>query len=93
METLRDRLASWVDQVVVVDLRSPYVAIGRLVQVGHDYLELADADMHDLRDTDTNRELYVVKAARHGVQRNRAQLLIPERETAGVSRLADVVTG
>ena len=40
---------------IVVDCRSTYVAIGTLLSVGVDYLELGDADMHDLRDTDTTR--------------------------------------
>lgn len=93
MEPLLDRLRVWVGELVVVDCASPYVAIGKLSQVASDFLELADADMHDLRDTDTTRELYLVKAAQHGVQPNRKVLVLRMSEVVGVARLSDVATG
>lgn len=93
METIGERLGDWTGEVVVVDCRSPFVALGRLENVGSDFLELADADLHDLRDTDTNRELYVVKSARHGVAANRAHVILRLDEVVGVARLADVETG
>lgn len=93
MESLQDRLADWNGEIVIIDCVSPYVAIGTLKSAGVDHLELIDADMHDLRDTVTSRELYIVKAARHGVQPNRATLLLRLAEIVGVSRLDDVITG
>ena len=48
-----------IGQVVVVDLNAPYVCLGTLV--GHDaaFLELADADLHDFRDSAASREVYI----------------------------------
>ena len=78
-------------EVVVVDCASPFVGVGTLAAATRDYVELHDADMHDLRDTGTSRELYVVKTARHGVANNREVLLLRLADIVGMSRLADVV--
>jgi hypothetical protein len=77
--------------VVVIDLASPYVAIGTLADEDHRYLVLDDADMHDLRDSSTTRELYVIDTRRHGIGTNRRRVLVNRSEVVGVSLLEDVV--
>jgi small nuclear ribonucleoprotein (snRNP)-like protein len=79
--------------IIVVDMRSPFVAIGTLVDCSADFLHLEDADLHDLRDTDTSREIYVMKVARYGVQANRKRVLLRMDDVLAVARLEDVVTG
>lgn len=91
MSAFQTRLKEWEGQTVVVDCQSPFVIVGTLVQATDQYLELGKADIHDLRDTGTSRELYVVKAARHGVAHNRETLLVRMPEAVGISRLVDVV--
>jgi hypothetical protein len=93
MSAFTERAQEWVGDNIVVDFRSPMVAIGRLVRAGDDLLEMHDADLHDLRDTDTTRELYVVKAARYGIQANRAVLLVRVDDVLAVARLDDVIKG
>ena len=88
---MEDRLAAWVGKVVVIDCTHPYVAIGTLVRATRDYLELAEADMHDLRDSTTSRENYLVKTARHGVGATRGLLLFRMEHVVGVSPLDEVV--
>lgn len=88
--TLRERLAAWTGEQVVIDCVSPYVAVGTLKRVEAEFLELVDADMHDLRDTSTTREMYVVKTAMHGVLTNRRTLLFRTAEVVGIARLSDV---
>ena len=78
-------------EVIVVDLSSPYVYLGRLVETRGDYLLLADADAHDLRDTATTREKYILDARNHGVSANRRWVWVSRREIAGISRLDDVI--
>lgn len=78
-------------EVVVVDLRSPYVCLGRLERADELYLELRDADVHDLRDTDTTRENYVAAAQATGIRRNRRRVLVVRSEVVAVARLEDVV--
>jgi hypothetical protein len=93
MGAFTDRASQWIGETVVVDFCSPMVAIGRLTAVDDDLLEMQEADLHDLRDTDTTRELYVVKTARYGVQVNRSTLLVRLHDVLAVARLDDVVKG
>ncbi len=76
---------------VVVDLSSSYVCLGRLVGSDAAFLDLADADLHDFRDSRATREVYVYDSARFGIRRNRARVLISRREVVAVARLQDVV--
>ncbi|MCA9101497.1 MAG: hypothetical protein R3C10_05820 [Pirellulales bacterium] len=76
---------------VVIDMGTPFVAIGTLIDVRDDYLVLEAADLHDLRDTATTREKYVLDSHNHGVRPNRRQVWISRDQTVAVSRLADVV--
>ncbi len=64
---------------VVIDMRSQYVCLGTLLHVDDHYLELKNVDLHDLRDTDTTRELYVVESRATGIKRNRKRLLLVRR--------------
>jgi len=76
---------------VVVDVTSPYVYLGTLVGQISGYLILEWADAHDLRDTSTSRERYVVDARLHGIQRNRRKVWVNLNEVVSISRLADVI--
>src|SRR4051794_29773015 len=80
-----------VGQAVVVDLSSPFVCLGTLTRVDDHFLELKNADLHDLRDTETTRENYVAASKGTGVKRNRKRVYLVRREVVAVSRLADVV--
>jgi hypothetical protein len=84
-------LQELVGQKVVVDLRSTFVCLGTLVRVDEHYLELQNADLHDLRDTQTSRENYVASSRTTGVKRNRKSVLVCRSDVAAISRLDDVV--
>jgi hypothetical protein len=84
-------LEDLIGAVVVIDLRSPYVCLGTLSQVTPDFLEMRNADIHDLRDTDTSRENYVAASHETGIKRNRKRMLLMRSEVVAISRLDDVV--
>ncbi len=84
-------LEEFIGQKVVVDLRSEYVCLGTLLRADELYLELRNADLHDLRDTDTTRENYVAASRDTGIKRNRKRLLLVRADVVAVSRLDDVV--
>lgn len=81
----------WKGDQVVVDTRSTYVVLGVLRGEDGRCLMLEDADVHDLRDTQTNREHYIVEARRHGIRVNRKKVLVLLEEVVAVSRLEDVL--
>lgn len=80
-----------INQDVVIDLASPFVCLGRLARQSEHFLELTDADLHDLRDTRTSRENYVIAAVATGVKRNRKRVFVAKRDVVAVARLRDVV--
>ncbi len=80
-----------VGQVVVIDLTSPFVVLGRLRGVEGPYYVVEEADLHDLRDTATTRDIYVLDAKRHGVNSNRKRVFVRCEGVVGISRLAEVV--
>jgi hypothetical protein len=84
-------LEDFIGQKVVVDLRSEYVCLGTLLRADELYLELRNADLHDLRDTDTTRENYVASSRDTGIKRNRKRLLLVRTEVVAIARLDDVV--
>jgi hypothetical protein len=80
-----------IGEKVVIDLRSEFVCLGTLLRVDEQFVELKNADLHDLRDTDTSRELYVAESQKTGVKRNRRRVLVLLSEMVAVARLDDVV--
>jgi hypothetical protein len=84
-------LDEFLDAKVVVDLVSPYVCLGKLTRYDDHYIEMKNADLHDLRDTETTRELYIADSVATGIKRNRKQVLIRRSEVVAVSKLDDIV--
>jgi small nuclear ribonucleoprotein (snRNP)-like protein len=84
-------LTEFIGQKVVIDLRSEFVCLGTLVGIDEHFLELRNADLHDLRDTETSRENYVAASRATGIKRNRKRVLVVRDEIVAVSALDDVV--
>lgn len=78
-------------RIVVLDPNSPYIYLGKLIRWDPLYLHLEDADVHDLRDTKTTREAYLVDARRLGVNSNRALVMVRIADVVSISALDDVV--
>ena len=84
-------LEELIGQKVVIDMRSPFVCLGTLTRAAEHFLELKNADLHDLRDTDTSRENYVAASCATGIKRNRKRLLLVRDDMVAIARLEDVV--
>ena len=82
-----------IGEEVVLDASSPFVYLGRLTEERSGYLILEDADAHDLRDTSTTRDRYVLDSRIHGIHVNRRRVWVNLREVVAVSRLQDVLGG
>jgi small nuclear ribonucleoprotein (snRNP)-like protein len=80
-----------IDQKVVVDFRSEFVCLGTLKGYDEHFLELRNADLHDLRDTETSRENYVAASVATGIKRNRRRVLVSRSDVVAVSKFEDVV--
>jgi hypothetical protein len=84
-------IAELMNRQVVFDVSSPFVYAGTLVGEDERYFVLEDADVHDLRDTTTTRELYVVEIKRHGINPNRRRVLVRRDEVVSLAALDDVL--
>ena len=84
-------LEELLNQRVVVDLSSRVVCLGKLSRYDDHFLELKNADLHDLRDTDTTRENYVAESITTGIKRNRKRVLIRRDQMVAISLLEEVV--
>lgn len=77
-------LRGLIGRAVVVDLVSMYICLGKLIGADAEFLELANADLHDLRDTQTTREIYTHDSKRLGIRQNRARVLIKRSEVVAI---------
>ena len=77
---------------VVLDVSSPYVYLGRLVSWDRAYFHLENVDVHDLRDTHTTRDLYVLDAHRYGINSNRKRAMVRIADVVSLSALEDVTS-
>lgn len=84
-------LEALLGKVVVVDVDSPYVCLGTLTQADEHFLELRDADFHDLRDTTTSRENYVAACLTTGIKRNRKRVLLARSAMVAIALFSDIV--
>ncbi len=84
-------LDALVGEKIVIDLKSPYVCLGTLLSVDEHFLELKNADLHDLRDTETSRENYVAASMTTGIKRNRKRVIVFRNEIAAITRFSDLV--
>ncbi len=86
-----ENLQSYLNQKVVLDLRSPYVCLGKLISYDRDYFTLVDADLHDLRDSPTTRENYIVSAKFTGIKANRKQVMVRADEVVALALFSHVI--
>jgi|TARA_B100000809_G_scaffold156544_1_gene153871 small nuclear ribonucleoprotein (snRNP)-like protein len=78
-------------QVVVIDVDAAYVYAGTLADFDPHHLVLENADVHDLRDAATTRELYVLETRLHGVRANRKNVLVRREQVVSISAVDDVI--
>lgn len=78
------------NQEVVVDVDAPYVILGTLVAITEKSLKLQAADVHDLRDSETTRERYILDSAQDGIRTNRDTAFVRLDQVVCVSPLNDI---
>ncbi len=85
---------SWKDLVgerVVVDTDSTKLVVGTLEEAGAHFIALAEADLHDMRDSRVTSEVYTLEACKYGVHANRRRVFVRTDRVVCVSRLKDVI--
>jgi len=89
--TAEDELRDVLGQQVVVDTRSPYIYLGTLDSFGECFVTLREVDVHDITDSHSTKEIYIMNARKLGIQRNRTSVRILRAEVVSISPLSDVL--
>jgi small nuclear ribonucleoprotein (snRNP)-like protein len=84
-------LQGFVGEEVVVDTKSSLIFIGKLEEITEATFVLSDVDVHDQRESQTSREVYLIDTKRLGIRKNRGRIHILAREVISISRLADII--
>ena len=87
-----DWLVALRGQLVVVDLDESYLVIGVLAEADSDCLVFTDADLHDHREANCTKDVYLIETLKLGVRANRRRVMIPRRRVVAISRLEDIAS-
>lgn len=79
------------NQPVVLDVESLFVYAGTLTALNEKTITLENADVHDLRDSKTTRERYVLDSKTHGIRANRRRVMVQRSQVVSISALKDVL--
>ena len=84
-------MEDFIGKLIVVDVESPFVYLGRLHAIHDKTLVLKAADVHDLRDSTTTREVYIRESRVHGIEPNRKTVHIRLDKIVSISPMEDVI--
>ncbi len=84
-------MKEFINRNVVIDVEAQFVYVGELTDVHEKTVILGDADVHDLRDSQTTREVYVLDTKVHGIRANRKRVFVARHKVVSISLLDDVV--
>lgn len=88
MGTFHDNLGDLHGITVVVETHGARVYIGRCHEEKPEGILLLDVDYNEAK-TEEERRAYLDKAARFGVWKKEAQVLVPQEDVKAVRRLAE----
>lgn len=76
---------------VVIDVQAPYVFVGTLEAVDEHSVQLSHVDVHDLRDSNTTRERYLLDTRTDGIRTNRRRVFVQRSQIVSISALDDIL--
>jgi len=78
-------------ETVVVDTGTTYIYVGTFKEMTERFLTLIDADVHDVAEGGSSKEMYALETRRHGIQKNRREVLVRNDVIVSMSKLDDVI--
>jgi small nuclear ribonucleoprotein (snRNP)-like protein len=76
---------------VVIDTDSRWLYVGTLKKIDKGFLALQNVDAHDLTDTASTRDEYLVNVKTHGLVINRKTVILNREKLIGLSLLEDII--
>jgi small nuclear ribonucleoprotein (snRNP)-like protein len=89
--TVSSEILDFRDKEIVLDTDSSLIYIGKLVGVTRHFVVLADADVHDRRESSSMSEKYLVDCKRFGVRSNRKTVHIRLDRVVSFALLEEVI--
>lgn len=87
---MSEELRKYLGKDVILDTDSRWLYIGVLKEVGRNYFVLEEVDAHDLSETTSTREEYILTVKRDGKVVNRKRQIVRKEVVVGISFLNDV---
>lgn len=84
-------LNDYLDKVVVLDTDSRWLYIGILKAIEKDCYLIEDVDAHDLNETTTSRDDYLIGVRTHGLVINRKMVKVRKEKVIGISTLENIL--
>jgi len=79
------------DKVIVLDTDSALIYIGKVVDVTRHFVVLAEADVHDRRESSSMSEKYLLDCKRFGIRSNRKTVHVRLDRVVSFSLLENVI--
>ncbi|MBA7570481.1 hypothetical protein ES708_12233 [subsurface metagenome] len=84
-------LKEYLNKAVVLDMDSHWFYIGTLKAIEEDCYLMENVDAHDLRETTTSRDNYLIGVKTHGLVINRKVVKVRKEKVIGISKLEDIL--
>ncbi len=84
-------LKEYLNKAVVLDTDSHWLYIGTLKAIEKDCYLMENVDAHDLRETTTSRDNYLIGVKTHGLVINRKMVKVCKEKVMGISELENIL--
>lgn len=80
----------YIQESVVVDTFSSFIYLGTLKAVHQDFIELENADVHDIHDSNSTKENYLRNALITGIRPNRKTCRIDKSKIISITLFSEI---
>lgn len=84
-----DWLNNYKNIQTAIDLDTGQLLIGQLLDFSKDHLLLINADLHDSRNANSCKEVYLSESFNLGINVNRKEVAIPRHRMVAIAKLED----
>ena len=80
----------YIHQKIVVDASGSFIYLGTLKAVHRDFIELENADVHDIHDSNSTKENYLRNALITGIRPNRKSCRIDKNKIISITLFSEI---
>jgi len=84
--------SKFLSKQIVVDVSGNFIYLGTLSKVQESWIELENVDIHDMLDSSSNKEAYIISAKITGIRANRRNISIDKDKIISISLFSDIIS-